>query len=180
MPATSNLGVNWPQACRFQGLLDQSEKTSAGLAAGAGIAKRFGEAGAMLKSLAGTAFVDSVGLLLVALLVSFCCAQRGRAIRAPVATIAHHLRIVSSLIEAKNPVSSLRLPSSISAKKAEWRRRTVRSKPLALPKWGRFHTSLAKNGSSGEMKLVTAGESIFHKFIILQAFPQVGRGRNRT
>jgi len=71
MPDTSNRGVNWPQAWRFQGLLDQSEKTSAGLAAGAGIAKRFGEAGTMLKSLAGTALVDSAALPAVAVLVSF-------------------------------------------------------------------------------------------------------------
>src|SRR6266849_9307546 len=108
MPATSNLGVNCPHACRFQGLLDQSEKTSAGLAAGAGIAKRLGDAGAILKSPAGTAFVDSPVLLLIVLPASFCCAQRGRAMRAPIATIAHHLRIVSSLTEAKNPVSPLR------------------------------------------------------------------------
>jgi hypothetical protein len=113
MPATSNFGVNCPQALRFHGLFDQSEKTSAGFAAGAGIAKRFGEAGAMRKSLAGTALVDSVVLLLLAVLTSFCCAESGRAIRAPIATITLHLRIVSSIIETKNPVSS---PSSISAK----------------------------------------------------------------
>src|SRR5579864_7561686 len=110
MPATSNFGFSCPQACRFQALLDQSEKTSAGVAAGAGIAKRLGEAGAILKSPAGTALVDSAVLPPVALSAFFCCAQRGRAIRAPIATIAHHLRIVSSRIEIKNPMSSLRYP----------------------------------------------------------------------
>src|SRR5258706_16390296 len=115
MPATSNFGVNCPQACRFQGLLDQSEKTSAGLAAGAGIAKRLGEAGAILKSPAGTAFADSAVLLLVALPTSFCCAQRGRAKRAPIATIAYHLRIISSIIVTRNIASYWRRPSSSSA-----------------------------------------------------------------
>src|SRR5271165_2808665 len=110
MPATSNLGVNCPQACRFQGLLSQSVKTSAGLAAAAGIAKRLGDAGAILKSLAGTAFVDSVVLLLFAVLASFCCAQSGRASSAPIATVAHHLRIVSSIDAPKNPLSSKRQP----------------------------------------------------------------------
>src|SRR5689334_23087726 len=100
MPATSNLGVNRPHACRFQGLLDQSEKTSAGLAAAAGIPNKFAEACAMLKSAAETALVDSEVLLVVVVLASFCCAQIGRAIRAPIAAIAHHLRILSSLIEA--------------------------------------------------------------------------------
>src|ERR1700730_3672442 len=113
MPATSNRGVNWPQACRFQGLLDQSEKTSAGLAAAAGIANRLGAAGAIRKSGAGTAFVDSAVLLPVAVPESFCCAHRGRASRAPIATITHHLRIVSSLIETDNLINSSR-PSSIN------------------------------------------------------------------
>src|SRR5258708_22363560 len=98
MPATSNFGVNCPQACRFQGLLDQSEKTSAGLAAGAGIAKRLGEAGAILKSPAGTAFSASAGLLLVAFSASFFCAQRRRAQKEPHSTPAYHLRTLFSLL----------------------------------------------------------------------------------
>jgi hypothetical protein len=49
--------------------------------------------------------------------------------------------------------------------------------PHACAKWGRYKASLANNGSSGEMKLVAAGESIFHKFIILQAFPEMDRGK---
>jgi hypothetical protein len=72
MPATSNLGVNNPHAWRFQGLLFQSDIASAGIAAGAGIAKRVGDAGAILKSWAGTALVDSVVLLLFVALASFC------------------------------------------------------------------------------------------------------------
>src|SRR5437899_3661225 len=176
MPDTSNRGVNWPQAWRFQGLLDQSEKTSAGLAAGAGIAKRFGEAGAMLKSLAGMAFVDSADLPAVAVLVSFCCAQIGRAIRTPIAAIAHHLRIVSSMNGTTNPLNFLRRPLIGLSEHAGWQRKPVRSKPLASPDWGRFHTSLASNGSSGELKLVAADERIFHKFLILQAIPLMSHG----
>jgi hypothetical protein len=56
----------------------------------------------------------------------------------------------------------------------------MRSKPHACPKWGRYHTNLANNGSSGEMKLVAAEESIFHKFIILQAFPELERGARKV
>src|SRR6266403_3832372 len=179
MPATSNLGVNCPQACRFQGLLDQSEKTSAGLAAGAGIAKRLGEAGAILKSPAGTAFADSAVLSPVALPASFCCAQRGSAKRAPIATIAYHLRIVSSILVTRNPVSYWRHPFIEFSLNGRWRRRTIRSKPLASPKWGRFYPNLANNGSSCEMKPVAAAGSIFYNFIILQAFPKIKRKPQR-
>src|SRR5690349_17903104 len=70
----------------------------------------------MLKSAAGTALVDSDVLLLVVVPVSFCCAQIGRAIRTPIATIAHHLRILSSLNETKNPMVPRVIPSSSSAK----------------------------------------------------------------
>src|SRR5258708_33993929 len=62
---------------------------------------------------------------------------------------------------------------------ARWRRRTIRSKPLASAKWGRFYTNLCNNGSSCEMKLVAAAGSIFYNFIILQAFPKIKRKPQR-
>src|SRR5271167_3882577 len=82
---------------------------SAGLAAafGAGIANNVGDAGAMLKSLVVlvVAVESVVPLVLLAVLASFCCAQSGRANSAPNATVAHHLRIVSSSLKyLKNPV----------------------------------------------------------------------------
>jgi hypothetical protein len=62
---------------------------------------------------------------------------------------------------------------------ARWRHTTIRSKPLASPKWGRFYTNLANKGSSCEMKLVAAAGSIFYNFIILQAFPKIERKPQR-
>src|SRR5258708_12996605 len=97
MPATSNFGVNCPQACRFQGLLDQSEKTSAGLAAGAGIAKRLGEAGAILKSPAGAPFVGSTILFLGCLPAAFCFGQEGRAEKRPLSNFFTPLSLISPL-----------------------------------------------------------------------------------
>src|SRR4029077_20576691 len=83
---------------RFHGLLSQSEKISAGLAAAAaGIGNKLLDAGAILKSpavaLGGAVFSDGI-MLLLAVLASFCCAQSGRANKTPIATVAHHLRIV--------------------------------------------------------------------------------------
>src|SRR5260221_12455564 len=128
----------------------------------------------MLKSATGTAFVDSDELLFAVEPVSFCCAHTGRASRAPIATITIQLRIDSSLEnqESRNHLASL---LNRVQQTAEWQRRAVRSKPLAYPNWGRYHNNLANNGSSGEIKLVAAGKSIFHKFIILQAFPEMER-----
>jgi len=110
-----------------------------------GVAKILGEAGAIRKSLTDTELVDSVVLLLAAVLESFCWAQSGSAIRALIATIRLHLRIVSSVIEPENPMNSLRHPFINLSYNAGWRRRTVGSKPLASPNWGRFPTSLANN-----------------------------------
>jgi hypothetical protein len=71
---------------------------SAGFAAAAaGMAKRLGEAGAMLKSraLAGVAtLVSELAFELFAVPVSFCWAQSGRAKSTPSAKVAHHFRIV--------------------------------------------------------------------------------------
>jgi hypothetical protein len=95
-------------------LLSQSEKISAGLAAAAaGIGNKLLDAGAILKSpavaLAVAVFSDVV-LLLLAVLASFCCAQSGRANKTPIATVAHHLRIVFlPEFDPKKPVYLMRL-----------------------------------------------------------------------
>ena len=100
-PAISHFGVNNPHAWRFQGLFCQSDISSAGRGvAAAGIANIVGEAGAILKSLTVALAADVLSpfsLDLPAVLASFCCAQSGRANNAPNTTVAHQLRIVSSL-----------------------------------------------------------------------------------
>jgi hypothetical protein len=87
---------------------------SAGLAAAAaGIGNKLLDAGAILKSPAVAlvvAVLSDVVLLLLAVLASFCCAQSGRANKTPIATVAHHLRIVFlPEFDPKKPVYLMRL-----------------------------------------------------------------------
>src|SRR5215469_3429310 len=106
-PATSHFGVSNPHAWRFQGLFSQSDISSGRGVAAAGIANKERDAGAMLKSLVvalGAAVLSGFSLDLPAVLASFCCAQSGRANNAPITTVAHQLRIVSSLNVPENPL----------------------------------------------------------------------------
>jgi hypothetical protein len=69
-------------------------------------------------------------------------------------------------------MSYLRRPSLISAKRRMAAQDNTQQ-TTCFSKMGAVYGNLANNGSSGEMKLVAAGESIFYNFIILQAFPKM-------
>jgi hypothetical protein len=81
------------------------------------------DAGAILKSPApalAVAVLSDVVLLLLAVLASFCCAQSGRANKTPIATVAHHLRIVFlPEFDPKKPVYLMRLHLNFPLRRTE-------------------------------------------------------------
>ena len=149
--------------------------------AAAGIANNVGDAGAMLKPLAAAFAVAPFSVDLVPVLASFCCAQIGRASRAPIAKVAHHLRIVSSINETKSLIRFLASTPLLKSTPALDGDAGWHAAEDMLPKLrGGFTLGLLRLETDGGMKQVAAGESIFHKFIILQALRIVERGAGRT